>query len=133
MPLHDPVVRWARRAARPVACAGGVLMMVLAPVAGLLPGPGGSVLFGVGLGIVLRTSPWARRRYARLMRRRPRLRRWMDWGMRRRSARRRRARDRQAGVGARSSSLTQGAGFRNRGSDPVARATGGLSTLNSKE
>jgi hypothetical protein len=67
----------------------GVLLIVLAPVVGALPGPGGIFLFAGGLILVLRASRWARHRWARLKRRWPKLGGLADKVMRRRSARRR--------------------------------------------
>ena len=56
---------------------------------GALPGPGGIVVFAVGLAMVLKTSMWAKRRYVKFKRWQPKAGRWADWGLRRRSARRR--------------------------------------------
>lgn len=70
----------------------GAALIVASPFVGVLPGPGGIFVFAIGLSLVLRHSRWARRRYARLKRQRPRLGAWADWGMRRPSERRRRAR-----------------------------------------
>lgn len=67
----------------------GVLLILLAPAVGVLPGPGGIVFFGFGLGLVLKYSAWAKRRYVRFKRAHPNKGRWADWGLRRRSARRR--------------------------------------------
>lgn len=69
----------------------GVLLMLVSPVLGALPGPGGIFVFAIGLAMVLRTSMWAKRNYVRFKRKRPKAGRWMDWGLRRRSARRREA------------------------------------------
>ena len=74
----------------------GTLMIVLAPVAMPLPGPAGTLLFAGGLILVLRNSIWARQRWARLKRRYPRIGGLVDRAMRRRSALRRVARDKQA-------------------------------------
>lgn len=49
----------------------GWLLIVSAPVIGALPGPGGIIVFGVGLALVLRNSRWARRQYVRLKQRWP--------------------------------------------------------------
>jgi len=67
----------------------GCLLILLAPVAGVLPGPGGLVLFATGAALVLRYSSWAKRRYAVLKRRFPRWIFWSDWALRRPSLRRR--------------------------------------------
>jgi hypothetical protein len=67
----------------------GCVMMVLAPIAGALPGPGGIFIFAIGLGFALRSSIWAKRRYVELKRKQPKLGGWADWGLRRQSAKRR--------------------------------------------
>jgi hypothetical protein len=77
----------------------GCLMIIVSPLVGAIPGPGGIIVFGFGLGLVLKYSEWAKRQYVRFKRRHPNKGRWADWGMRRRSARRRAARIRQDGAG----------------------------------
>jgi hypothetical protein len=67
----------------------GCLMMLAAPVAGILPGPGGIFVFAIGLGLALRSSIWAKRRYVELKKKQPKLGGWADWGLRRQSAKRR--------------------------------------------
>jgi hypothetical protein len=67
----------------------GCLLMIAAPLAGLLPGPGGIFLFAIGLGLALRSSIWAKRRYVKLKKKQPKLGGWADWGLRRASAKRR--------------------------------------------
>lgn len=69
----------------------GLLLIALAPVVGILPGPGGVIVFAAGAGLALKYSEWAKRRYVAFKRRHPNKGRWADWGMRRRSARRREA------------------------------------------
>lgn len=69
----------------------GCLLVALAPLVGLLPGPGGIVLFAIGFGMVLKNSLWAKKRYVAFKRRWPKHGAWTDWGLRRRSARRRAA------------------------------------------
>jgi hypothetical protein len=69
----------------------GVLLVLVSPVAGIVPGPGGIIVFGFGLGLMLKYSDWAKRLYVRFKRRHPNKGRWADWGLRRRSARRREA------------------------------------------
>lgn len=80
--IDHPVVEWS-------IFAIGVLLMILSPLAGVIPGPGGIFVFAIGLAMVLKTSMWAKRRYVRFKRQQPKAGRWMDWGLRRRSARRR--------------------------------------------
>lgn len=82
--FNSPIVEWA-------IFAIGVVLIILSPVAGALPGPGGIFVFAIGLAMVLRTSMWAKRNYVKFKRKRPKAGRWMDWGLRRRSARRREA------------------------------------------
>ncbi|MBK6707733.1 MAG: hypothetical protein IPG54_09740 [Sphingomonadales bacterium] len=62
----------------------GWFLMILAPLIGWLPGPGGLILFPVGLALVLKNSLWAKRRYARASRRHPEYGEWANWAMRRR-------------------------------------------------
>jgi hypothetical protein len=72
----------------------GVLLMIVAPIVGPIPGPGFIILFPAGLMLCLQNSAWAKRRYVRFKRRHPRYGDWTDRVMRRVSAARRRARDR---------------------------------------
>jgi hypothetical protein len=67
----------------------GVLLMIVSPLAGVLPGPGGIFVFAAGLALTLKYSEWAKRKYVEFKRRHPNKGRWTDWGMRRASARRR--------------------------------------------
>jgi hypothetical protein len=77
---------------RSLLFALGCLMIVVSPLVGAIPGPGGVVVFAFGLGLVLKYSDWAKRQYVRFKRSHPNKGRWADWGMRRESARRREAR-----------------------------------------
>lgn len=74
----------------------GGLLLVAAAVIAPLPGPGGVFPFSAGMILILRNSPAARRRFARMKRRRPRLGGAIDLALRRGSTLRRRARDRAA-------------------------------------
>jgi hypothetical protein len=85
-PSHHPALRTAMLVL-------GIVLVLLAPVVGVLPGPGGIFVFAGGLILVLRASRWARLRWARLKRRFPRLGHLADRVMRRPSALRRHARD----------------------------------------
>jgi hypothetical protein len=76
----------------------GVLIMIIAPIIGLLPGPGGIVVFAFGLALALRSSLWAKRRYVDLKRWQPRIGGWADWGLRRPSAKRRKERSKREQV-----------------------------------
>ncbi len=75
----------------------GCLLIILSPLVGAIPGPGGVIFFGAGLGLVLKYSEWAKRQYVRFKRSHPNKGRWADWGMRRESAKRREARLKQGG------------------------------------
>jgi hypothetical protein len=70
---------------------GLFLLFIAAPVASPLPGPGGLLIAAAGLTLVLRTSLWAKRRYVHFKRWQPKAGTWFDWGLRRKSARRREA------------------------------------------
>ncbi len=67
----------------------GVFLMIVSPLAGVLPGPGGILVFAAGLALTLKYSEWAKRKYVEFKRKHPNKGRWADWGMRRPSARRR--------------------------------------------
>jgi hypothetical protein len=67
----------------------GCLLIVVAPLVGAIPGPGGVFVFAAGLALVLQNSEWAKRQYVKFKRKHPNKGRWADWGMRRSSARRR--------------------------------------------
>ena len=82
--IDHPVVEWS-------IFAVGLLLMLLSPLAGVVPGPGGIFVFAIGLAMVLKTSMWAKRHYVKFKRWQPKAGRWTDWGLRRRSARRREA------------------------------------------
>ncbi|WP_106639452.1 hypothetical protein [Allosphingosinicella vermicomposti] len=69
----------------------GIILMIAAPVVGILPGPGGIIVFAAGLALTLKYSEWAKRRYVQFKRAHPNKGRWTDWGLRRSSARRREA------------------------------------------
>ena len=67
----------------------GILLMMVTPAVAILPGPGGIFVFAAGLTLAMRNSDWAKRRYVRFKRWQPRAGAWADWGMRRKSTRRR--------------------------------------------
>jgi hypothetical protein len=81
------------QAVRTVLLVSGILLMLASPAVGLLPGPGGIVVFGGGLALTLKYSEWAKRRYVRFKRKHPRKGAWTDWGLRRASAKRRQHRE----------------------------------------
>jgi hypothetical protein len=76
---------------RTLLVAIGFALIALTPVVGPIPGPGGIIVFGAGLTLVLKYSGWAKRLYVRLKRKHPKKGAWADWSLRRRSAMRRHA------------------------------------------
>ena len=68
---------------------GVFVTLIVAPIVAPIPGPGGIPVLIAGLTLMLRYSPWFKRRYVRLKRRWPRQGAWADWGLRRASAKRR--------------------------------------------
>jgi hypothetical protein len=62
----------------------GWALMIIAPLIGWLPGPGGLILFPIGLAILIKHSLWAKRRYLRLSKTYPEYALWANWAMRRR-------------------------------------------------
>jgi hypothetical protein len=86
--FDHPAVEWT-------IFALGILLMIAAIPVGALPGPGGVFVFAIGLAMVLKTSMWAKRRYVRFKRSRPKAGSWADWALRRRSARRRLKREKE--------------------------------------
>jgi hypothetical protein len=75
--------------ARTILFVTGVILLILAPVVGAIPGPGGLFVFAAGMALALQNSDWAKRQYVRFKRWQPKAGAWMDWGLRRRSAKRR--------------------------------------------
>lgn len=69
----------------------GCFLLIMVPIIGLLPGPGGIMLFPLGLALALQNSTWAKRVYGRFKRKHPRYAAFADRLMRRPSAARRRA------------------------------------------
>jgi hypothetical protein len=80
--LDHPFVEWS-------LFAVGILLLIVSPLVGAIPGPGGVIVAGVGLALVLKTSMWAKRRYVKFKRWQPKAGRWTDWALRRGSAKRR--------------------------------------------
>jgi len=74
----------------------GVVLIIVSPIVGAIPGPGGIFVFAAGLALMLQNAHWAKRGYARLKRRWPKLGKVADLGLRRASALRRAERDREA-------------------------------------
>jgi Putative transmembrane protein (PGPGW) len=67
----------------------GWVLLLLTPVVGALPGPGGVIVFGAGATLILKYSEWAKRKYVEFKRKHPNKGRWADWSLRRQSAKRR--------------------------------------------
>jgi len=80
--LENPIVEWS-------IFGLGLILLIVSPLVGAIPGPGGIIVAGLGLAMVLKTSMWAKRHYVRVKRWQPKAGRWMDWALRRPSARRR--------------------------------------------
>jgi hypothetical protein len=93
--LDNPMVEWSMFGL-------GLLLILAGLMLAPLPGPGGIFLIAPGVALILKTSMWAKRHYVRAKRWQPRAGRWMDWALRRPSARRRdairKAATQQAGV-----------------------------------
>ncbi|WP_294101972.1 hypothetical protein [Sphingomonas sp.] len=97
MPKVMPALAPRRNAAARTALTGlGLALMLLSPVVGIIPGPGGIPVFAAGLALVLRNSDKGKRLFVRAKRRWPKLGYYADLGLRRSSARRRRAREKAA-------------------------------------
>ena len=107
--IDHPVVEWS-------IFVVGIILMVLSPLAGVIPGPGGIFVFAIGLAMVLKTSMWAKRHYVKFKRWQPKAGRWTDWGLRRRIAKRREAMRKHR------ADLTRAALARERENRPVALA-----------
>ena len=91
---------------RQILFFAGFLLIIVSPLVGAIPGPGGVFVFAAGLALILQNSEWAKRLYVRFKRRHPNKGRWADWGLRRSSARRREARLKQAQTGAGNASVS---------------------------
>jgi hypothetical protein len=82
--MDHPVVEWG-------LFVIGVFLLVVSPLVGIIPGPGGIVVAGIGLALVLKTSFWAKRHYVKFKRWQPKAGRWTDWALRRSNVKRREA------------------------------------------
>ena len=71
---------------------GWVLVLIVTPIVGVLPGPGGIFIFAFGAALLLKNSNWVKRAYVRHGRRHPRHLRLADRILRRPKAPRGRAR-----------------------------------------
>ncbi|WP_229726544.1 hypothetical protein [Sphingomonas alpina] len=70
----------------------GVVLVIASPVVGIIPGPGGVVVFAAGLALMLRNSLWAKRQFVGAKRRWPKAGDLADRGLRRASRARRQSR-----------------------------------------
>ncbi len=96
MPFRDRIARLRQSPAlRFGLLLLGIVIMIVAPIIGLLPGPGGTIVFAIGLGLTLRNSLWAKRRYVDLKRKQPRIGGIADWGLQRASPKRRKERSKR--------------------------------------
>ena len=82
--IDHPLVEWT-------LFAIGLVLLVLSPLVGAIPGPGGIIVAAIGLALVLKTSMWAKKRYVKFKRWQPKAGRVMDRALRRPSAKRREA------------------------------------------
>ena len=94
MPMETP--RKKPILLRQVLFFAGILLIIVSPLVGAIPGPGGVFVFAAGLALILQNSEWAKRLYVRFKRKHPNKGRWADWGLRRLSARRREERLKRA-------------------------------------
>lgn len=78
-----------RAGVRLVLTVIGGIMVIAAPIVGVLPGPGGIFVFAIGFALMLKNSALVRRLYARLKAKHPQKGEWVDWAMRRKSTLRR--------------------------------------------
>ena len=82
--IDHPTVEWT-------LFAIGLILLIVSPLVGAIPGPGGIIVAGIGLALVLKTSMWAKRRYVKFKRWQPKAGRLADRALRRPSAKRREA------------------------------------------
>lgn len=92
------MVRGRNPLTRTILFVTGILVIIVSPVVGAIPGPGGVFVFAAGLVLVLQNSEWARKHFARAKRRWPRFGHYADMALRRRSFRRRQTRAREAAL-----------------------------------
>lgn len=90
----DTIKRPLKRGLLARACMfwGGLLLVIISPLVGAIPGPGGIVVFALGFGLMLRGSTWVKKKYVRFKKSHPKKGDWVDFGLRRLSYRRRQER-----------------------------------------
>ncbi len=59
----------------------GWILLIITPFIGVFPGPGGLILFPIGLALVLRNSKWAKRRYSSFTKQHSEYGEWANWAM----------------------------------------------------
>jgi hypothetical protein len=74
--MEKPRSRW-----RIAALVLGWALIAGSPLIGVIPGPGGILVFAAGAALLIRNSLWAKRHYVRIKRRWPRLGRATDKAM----------------------------------------------------
>ena len=92
------MVRGRNPLTRTLLVVTGLLVILVSPVIGAIPGPGGVFVFAAGLVLVLQNSELARKQFARAKKRWPRFGHYADMALRRRSFRRRRERAKEAAL-----------------------------------
>src|SRR5580765_5643487 len=97
---------------RHLLVALGFVLIAITPLVGPIPGPGGIIVFGAGLSLILKYTGWAKRLYVRFKRKHPKKGSWADWSLRRASARRRHERSKEREAAGRSEDVA-----------PVSRAS----------
>lgn len=70
-PTRPIAVAYAAAWWRPIAIGVGIALLALAPIVGFLPGPGGVLVAGIAILVLLRYSQVAKRLFVRLKRRYP--------------------------------------------------------------
>ncbi len=78
---------------------GGLFLVIISPIVGAIPGPGGLFVFAAGFALMLRGSKWVKKKYARFKKHHPKKGDWVDFGLRRGSYQRRQARLRAVAAG----------------------------------
>jgi len=86
--IHIVPKFWKKPGLRAGMIFVGALLLLISPLIGVLPGPGGIVAFAAGLSLVLRYSIKARRNYVRFSKRWPKHGGWVDWVLRRKRRKR---------------------------------------------
>ena len=80
------------RTQRMVLLVVGSLLVIISPIVGAIPGPGGIIVFAAGFGMMLKASRWVKKQYAKFKLRHPKKGEWADFGLQRGSYKRRQAR-----------------------------------------